>query len=243
MAYFWSSSHPSEAHSTCQTTATVDVFKNTLYFPCFDQLCHENDMEESYWKEDPYQPGVYKHACTWLFLGEIINDELALISFLRNKVFVQDRAGRDNINVSFYPEHGYFDFRQLKKGNTICVLFAEQHYFLDQTIGLRIERLDNVHVFPLGLDDLFSLSSTYAKCNNTKCWSCEKSASDVMKKKCGSCKVAYYCDKKCQAADWTRRHRLWCKAMPLFLFIAKADLSKYDVNTDEDYWFGAHSRI
>lgn len=198
-------------------------------------------MKMKCWKAIGRKTDVYKHACTWLFLGEIIDDELALISFLRNKVFVRDRSGRDNINISFYPETGYFDFRQLKKGHTICVLFAEQHHFLDQSVGLRIERLDNVHVFPLGLNELFSLSSTYAKCNNTSCWSCGKSAANGMKKKCGSCKVAYYCDKTCQADDWRKCHRKWCKAMTLFLFIAKADL--YDPNTDEDYWFRARGLI
>lgn len=221
----------------------VDVFKNTLYFPCFDQLSHEDDLKESYWKEDPNQPDVYKHACTWLFLGEIINDECALNSFLRNRVFVRDRAGKDNIAIAFYPELGYFDFRQLKKGHTICVLFAEKHYFLDRTIGLRIERLDNVHVFPLGLNDLFTLSRTYAENNDTKCWSCERSIAQDTKKKCGSCRVAYYCDKNCQTADWRKRHREWCKAMPLFLFIAKGDLSKYDRDTDEDYWFCPRDHI
>ena len=61
-------------------------------------------------------------------MADITNDELSQIPFYRNKI---SRAGRKNINISFYPEDGDFDFTTLKKGHTILVTNAQKHDFLD----------------------------------------------------------------------------------------------------------------
>ena len=209
----------------------VDIFKNSLNFPTFNNLPNEHDLDEDYWKEDPHD-GVYKHAFTWFFLGEITLDASYFPPFLRKRVVARDRAGKEEIPIFFYPERGSLDYAILKKGHTISVLLAEQHHFLDLSTGLRIEDLNVITVFPLKLKELFSLSSTYAERKDTQCWSCGEQPSKGLKK-CASCKVAWYCDTKCQKVDWKDRHRKWCKAMPKFLFIANADLSKYD----KKYWW------
>ena len=215
------------------TERFVDIFKNTLNFPAFDDLPCEYDLDEDYWEQDPHD-GMYKHACTWLFLGDITHDTSdypAIFSF-RKRVSARDRAGKEEIPIAFYPERGSLDYGTLKKGHTICVLLAEQRQFFDGSTGLRIEDLDVITVVPLKLKDLFSLSRTYAERKDTQCWSCGKQPSKGLKK-CATCKVAFYCDTKCQKDDWKDRHRRWCKAMPKFLFIARADLSKYD----KKYWW------
>ncbi len=212
-----------------------DILKNKLYFPSFRNLGDENDLDDRYWKED-YHTGVWVQACTWCFLAEITNDETSQIPFLRNRVFVRDHSGRDNIPISFYPERGLFDFKTLRKGHTICALLAEQHYFLDMTIGLRVEGLDTVKVIPCGLDDLFALSTFYSECKNA-CWACgkkatadtsEASATAADLKKCSACHTAQYCCKDCQVKDWKERHRRWCKAMPEFLKLTKIDYTTYN---------------
>ena len=215
------------------STGFLDVFKSTLNFPTFDNLAGEHELDEDYWKQDPHD-GVYKHACTWFFLGEITHDtsESVVPAFIRKRILTRDRAEKEEIPIFFYPERGSLDYGTLQKGHTICVLLAEQHRFLDLSIGLRIEDLDVITVFPLNLKDLFSLSRTYAERKDTQCWSCGKQPSKGLKK-CATCKVAFYCDTKCQRDDWKDRHRRWCKAMPKFLFIARADLSKYD----KKYWW------
>ena len=102
------------------TSDVEDILKNEFYFPSFRELGIDNDIDFRYWKED--RTGTWVQACTWCFLGEITNDECSQIPFLRNRVFVQDRKGKDNIPISFY---GVFDFRLLKRGHTVCVMLAE----------------------------------------------------------------------------------------------------------------------
>ena len=202
-----------------------DILQNRHYFPAFRDLGEDNDLDLRYWQESSF--GCYECAYTWCFVAEIVNDELSQIPFLRNRVNVRDRNGQDNINISFYPESGTFNFRTLKRGHTICVIQAQQHYFLDMSIGLRIECLDSVKVIPCGLSDLFALSKHYSQ-NANSCWECGKANDEESSlKKCAACKVACYCDKQCQTKDWKERHRVWCKAIPEFLKLTKIDYSKY----------------
>ena len=210
------------------TAKVKDILKDRHYFPPFDELCNENDLDFSYWKEDEDRD-IWVQACTWCFLAEITNDETSQIPFMRNRVWVRDRQGRDNIPISFYPERGLFDFKTLKKGYTVCVMLAEQHHFLDMTTGLRIENLDTIKVIPCGLDELFAISRSYSQCQNS-CWTCNKEAVPevVSLKKCSRCHAAQYCCKECQVKDWKERHHRWCKALPEFLRMAKIDYSTYD---------------
>ena len=218
-------------------TTREDIFANEYYFPSFQDLGIDNDLHLQYWYKS--SSGVYTQACTWCFLGEVTNDEVSQIPFLRNRVLVRDRRGQENIPISFYPEDGVFDFKTLKKGHTICVMLAEKHHFMDLTIGLRIENLDTVKVIPCGLDNLLTLSKCYSQCSEI-CWRCGKKDGEggVSLKKCGSCKVARYCNKDCQTKHWKEKHRIVCKVMPEFLKMTRIDYSKYN----EDALFGMFQR-
>lgn len=138
-----------------------DILKSEHYFPSFRDLGDEHGFDERYWK---IHRGVGTQAYTWCFLGEITNDETSQSSFLRNRILVRDRQGNNNIVIAFYPESGQFDFKTLKRGHTVCVMLAERHYFLDRTVGLRIEDLDTIKVIPSALDDLFAISTFYSQC-------------------------------------------------------------------------------
>ena len=113
-------------------------------------------------------------------------------------------------------------------------MLAEQHHFLDRTIGLRIENLDLVKVIPCSLEDLFAMSAVYSQSQNA-CWTCGKTAARddeaacaVDLKRCAACHTAKYCCKQCQVSDWKERHRRWCKAMPEFNRLMKIDFKIYD---------------
>ena len=82
----------------------------------------------------------------------------------------------------------------------MCVMLAEQHHFLDLTVGLRIEGLDTIKVIPCSLDELFAITPN-------ACWACKKedrrvAADGVSRKKCAACHAAQYCCKECQVKDW-----------------------------------------
>ena len=232
-----------------------DLLSDKVNFPSFKDLPEETIADKRYWK---VVNGTYQPKCTWFFLGEITDTTNAYLPgpMFRNRVLVSDRTGKQSIPILFYPQSGRFDFKQLKKGCTICILLAEKHHFLDFTTGIRVENLDTVKVIQCGLNDLLSLSKTYAQRKDSNCWHCGKgppksqtdrhdgvrndssNAAGVTTKNrrmkmCASCKVARYCDKSCQATDWRKCHRRWCKVLPDFLALTKTDLSKYD----KDYWF------
>lgn len=201
---------------------TKDLLQKHLYFPNFENLPEDNDIDLRYYCESPSD--VYVHSHPWCFLGEVVNDDLAQISALRNRVIVKDRTGKEDIPVAFYPESGLFDFTTLRKGCTLCVMFAEQHMFLDMTVGLRVEELDTVKVIKCSLSDLLALSKRYSQCSEC-CWGCGKTSSGYSSaslKKCSACKVAHYCSKECQVKDWTDTHCRFCKVIPDFLSLAES---------------------
>ena len=214
--------------SSTSTSGVKDALESKFYFPLFRDLPTDFDLHQEYYKEDP-NTGFWIEACTWCFLGEITNDDHS--QFHRNRTVVRDRNGTENIIVAFYPESGSFDCNLLKKGHTICVMFAMQHYFLDGTRGLRMEDLDTITVIPCSLNNLFALSAFYSKFKNA-CWKCEKESVtsseagvSVQLKHCSKCHTALYCCKQCQIDDWKDRHRRWCKALPHFLRLAQIDYS------------------
>lgn len=56
--------------------------------------------------------------------------------------------------------------------------------------------------------DLHKLNKDYEEELKSECAWCRKRLIDG--KKCNRCKVAYYCNKKCQAEDWKTGHKLEC---------------------------------
>uniref|UniRef100_A0A1X7U948 MYND-type domain-containing protein n=1 Tax=Amphimedon queenslandica TaxID=400682 RepID=A0A1X7U948_AMPQE len=191
-----------------------DLLSQKLFAPPFSGLPYDNDVDEIYYTPNYF--GVHSPCRNWVFLGEITNANYSLSPFLRNRVIVTDRSGRKNIPLFFYPESGVFDFHTLKVGHTIAILFAEQHYFMDGSIGIRIESLDYVKVIPCGLNELAELSKQYSSSKDT-CWGCGQESKSL--KKCGACKNAWYCNETCQRQDWGKGHKKACKAMADFLFL------------------------
>ena len=211
-----------------QSIPVKDILQNRTHFPSFEQLPHENDIDTTYYKLNK-RTSVWEPRLTWCFVADITNADRAQTPgfFGRNRTIVKDRDGNDGIPIYFYHDgFSYMDFSLIKKGHTIAVLQAEVHYFMDGQIGLRIENLENVAVIKCSLDQLFSLASHFFKSRDLDvCWKCAKH-SDTLRK-CSSCKVAKYCDRDCQAADWRERHKTWCKAMPEFIKLVNVRYDRY----------------
>lgn len=215
-----------------------DFLQNTFHFPSFEDLPPEGGFSKGYWKQSKKRGLV--PACTWFFMGEITNDDVSQVGFLHNRVLVSDRDGQDDVPIAFYPETGFIDIKLLRNFNTIFVATAQQHNFLDSSVGLRVEDLNTVSVAPCSMDEMFTLSQLYHERRDTNCWWCgeEKvacpsasgaaSTSEEGLKKCSACKVARYCSKECQMSDWKDTHKWSCKAMPIFLKLTKINYSKYD---------------
>ncbi|KUI59779.1 hypothetical protein VP1G_06996 [Cytospora mali] len=85
----------------------------------------------------------------WCFLAEILYCNG--LRFLRYRTVVKDN--NDSVMfVSFYPDsYEGFDWNTLKEGHTLAIIYAKEHSFLDMTHDVRVENMDDVHVFPVSL--------------------------------------------------------------------------------------------
>jgi hypothetical protein len=189
----------------------------------------ENEIDETYYRTtDGFS---YQRRRHWCFIGEVFNDDASQMPFLRNRVWLKDIQGNTNISVAFYPEpdHSriFFDFTALQKGNTLCIRYAEKHYFLDLTVGFRVESLAFVKVIKCSLETLLEISDLNPIDRPRLCWQCSASESPENKLfSCKQCKCAKYCGKECQKADW-KKHKKLCKFIPDYSVLVSLEDEKY----------------
>jgi hypothetical protein len=115
-------------------------------FPPFDDLPGENDISpEFYESKDGFSYRPCKH---WCFLAEIIGVE----RFPRLRLIVKDKTDR-TVPIAFYTEDRglELDPSYVQKGFTVVILYAEQHGFLDLSVGIRHESPTAIKVKPLEL--------------------------------------------------------------------------------------------
>ena len=114
-------------------------FRNPLYFPSFTACPSEDVLDLGFYHAT--DETFYKPIRHWCLLAEIISVE----HFLRLRLVVKDNFGQQAI-VAFYLDNDAELPRNVKRGDTIAVLYANQHRFLDGTVGLRIEGASVVQV-------------------------------------------------------------------------------------------------
>jgi hypothetical protein len=138
------------------TLTTKHSLRDDKAFPSFMNCPHENFINELYYRPD--QDGVFSAARHWCFLGEI-TDKMV---FNRLCLTVKDK---DNLQVpanfhldspgmrtfapgmSNFPVHRNVPQALVDNGNTIAILYAQQHPFMDGSFGFRIEDADVVQVW------------------------------------------------------------------------------------------------
>ncbi|KAF9115983.1 hypothetical protein BGX27_005420 [Mortierella sp. AM989] len=183
----------------------MSVLLDPRHFPAYNQL----PSDDGYLYTDFFElhGNIYKPSHDWCFMGEIVDDSLATIPFLRHRLVVKDKEGTE-IVVSFYLSPGdILDTSLLSVGNTIFVRYAEQHFFMDGTQGLRIENTALIYVVPLSLS---TICSAHRAVTPNKCMECGSQAKQI----CAKCKQAYYCTRKCQVDNWSV-HRSICHVLTL----------------------------
>ena len=163
------------------------LFTNRKYFRSLDELPSDKTLHPHY--DRPNIQGNMVAIRPWAFLGEITHDSMAQLAIMRNQVHVKDIDGKENIPISFYVDYSInptnFDFKDLKVGHTICVRFGQQHWFLDGTRGLRIERLNSIDVYPCSITTLISMSSEikdHLSMKDVHCWYCNHKDEAAIKK-------------------------------------------------------------
>ncbi|KAL2003085.1 hypothetical protein VTN02DRAFT_5029 [Thermoascus thermophilus] len=181
-------------------------------FPTFADLPHENDIDLAFFRTSigfTYTPK--KH---WCLLAEITDVEF----FVRLRLIVRDMAGRE-VPVAFYTDGKGREIpqSQLQRGHTVAILYAEQHGFLDFTIGIRLEESNAFKITPMPLGDLLRLNDK-VHTSSTKvdgmmaCHRCDQRKDSLQK--CGKCGFFWYCNKECQLVGWKDKgHKDDCKRL------------------------------
>lgn len=77
---------------------------------------------------------MYHPTRHWCLLAEITDIE----NFFRLRLLVKDHRG-GAFPITFYLRDGAPDVRQYRVGQTVAILYAHRHGFLDMTIGIRQE--------------------------------------------------------------------------------------------------------
>jgi hypothetical protein len=111
------------------------------YFPTFDECPDENYPDVDFYSLK------YGHLLVptrhWCLLAEITDVEY----FFRLRLWTKDRSGKE-FPISFYIEDNdrVLDLDRFQKGRTVAILYAEQHGFLDMTVGIRQESTSTIEV-------------------------------------------------------------------------------------------------
>ena len=129
-----------------------------LAFPSFEECPHRDGVPYTYYRNN--EDGVYSPIRHWCFLGEITHR----LVFHRLCLTVKDRRGQEvsanfhldsdgasmfrtfTPGMSNFPNHPNIPESLTEKGNTIAILYAQRHNFMDGSIGFRIEEAGFVQV-------------------------------------------------------------------------------------------------
>ncbi|VDC08015.1 unnamed protein product [Peniophora sp. CBMAI 1063] len=213
--------------------------RSATYFPSYRQLPFDNDINDLFYK--PSKDGIYRPSHHWAFLAEIVEARIMRLppsmnvititgdlGFQRPCYLVRDREGTE-INVAFHTEpvdmaiHG-FDEKNYAVGNTMAVLYANRHCFMDGTEGLRIEELPIMKVIPCALETLLNVDPEVAT-TATLCKRCGTDNGKLLV--CANCKIKYCSQWKCRHADW-KAHKAECAAIGLVREWRHRDWSQFD---------------
>ncbi|KAL5400700.1 hypothetical protein PMIN03_012148 [Paraphaeosphaeria minitans] len=179
-----------------------------LYFPAFEECPHENDADLDYYElKDGFFLFPKRH---WCLVAEIVEIEF----FIRLRLWVKDRTGHE-FPVLFYIEDDqcWLDPTRFRKGQTIAILYAEQHYFFDTTVGIRQENTSTIEVFDMSPKAIISLGEEVHNRENAdlrECHACGINGPSLLK--CAQCNCRRYCNKQCQKRGWQQEgHRKDCR--------------------------------
>ena len=128
----------SSIHST--TMAFAVGLRDQRVFPVFDTCPGEGSIDFDYYStEDGF---IFRPTRHWCLLAEIAHTEY----FIRLRLYVRDKSGQE-FPIAFHLDKDEKPgLEQFQKGHTIALLYPHRHGFLDMTIGIRHEVMENMLV-------------------------------------------------------------------------------------------------
>jgi len=127
----------------------------------------------------------------------------------------------------------------LKVGHTFVMVYPELRSFRDGTCGIRVDGDEKAgfKVLPYSLAEILSANDTIVAqklANFTPvCQRCNQEIGGLQKLACSRCRVAHYCNKECQVADWNpgsanaQGHKALCKLYREVKWFTEMDWDNY----------------
>ncbi|KAL7625887.1 hypothetical protein AAE478_005111 [Parahypoxylon ruwenzoriense] len=116
------------------TLTALTNLRDERFFPAFSGLSDENDIDlDFYTSKNGYLWNPSKH---WCFLAEIVNFN----ALIRLRLYVRDKTG-NTVQIAFHTDARGEEvpLSLVESGNTVAILYAQQHSFMDFTTGIRLE--------------------------------------------------------------------------------------------------------
>lgn len=116
-------------NTACVLALYLDYLQ--LHFPAFHYLPSEHYIDRRYYSERGLRTGH------WCFLAEIKET----IPWLRPMYHVTDKTGFQSLVAFHLEDRGRFPAISAKctDGYTMCIMYANQHIFVDGQQGVRVE--------------------------------------------------------------------------------------------------------
>eukprot|EP00438_Fugacium_kawagutii_P003679 Skav224249 [mRNA] locus=scaffold939:1530408:1551050:- [translate_table: standard] len=185
--------------------------KDRRRFLTFADLPWDSDLEVG----NPFSEGS-RH---WCLVAEI--EDVGF--FLRVRLHLRDIDNMQfKLHVHIKDPFSTMKLEDIQKGNTVAVLCAEKHAFMDVTVGIRQENPDTIYIFRCSHQTLIQESAklTAAK---TVCFGCGASGA---RQHCLRCHCSVYCNKECQRKHWLSCHKQLCSQMLTLKNLLNMDFSR-----------------
>ena len=154
-------------------------------------------------------------------MGQVVEDDHRNHHHYNHSVMLRDRL-RSLVPMHFHLQ-GTFDYDKMKKGSTIFVRYAIQHWCRMINFSSRHPFEDNLYHKGLCIWDTTMV--LVVACSLPKILMAHRSLSSrgfcnrcgkTSTKRCHQCHQAYYCSRECQEEDWKRKcHQSACRVLTL----------------------------
>jgi len=193
--------------------------RHRSHFPHFRDLPDYDSPFDSIYFTEYGDGGGITRSMHYCFLGNILE---ASVLVGRPRVKVQT-ASNEELIIHFYHDQRNnpttFKWSDLKYGACLAVLYPYRKYFMDMTDGVRVEELDSVFIFQSPLEILLKTSDKLLNkpqlCFEDSCILSQRTICNETTDlhgsqhllRCADCKLAKYCCKEHQKADWFHHRR------------------------------------
>lgn len=202
---------------------------NHVTFPPVSVMSNVNEASDIYYDTET---GTPKHH--WAVILEINH----ILEHTDKRGFGGFNLFGDEIHVYFDIENNEepttFSWMDLKEGNTMAILYAEQKKFKNGDSAIIETNLDMCYIFRESLSvvnneaQMLLLDADLMVKNQPSCFTCQYNCTGKVAVRCANCKLAKYCSKECQTYAWKEGHKRTCNQSETLLSLSTLSFLPFD---------------